>query len=599
MLSKHLCQGWQTHTFLDDLFFYITEYHKVRQKHKQVLRRRSESLLYYNTRHGEKIPFSEHYVNLLLVNGHHGLEMKRHEVLAYGQRRLFLQHEATEHRSIKPAQLFSDTTSSRPAKKILVTGVAGIGKTILVQKILCDFGNSAEHLGFDFIIHLTFRDLNLIHKPLSFRELVLRKNGHLAKELDSILANDDKLLIILDGFDEFQHYRSCEVEVFVTEPDEEGEVAEVFASLMQGELLSEASVLLTSRSTAISYIPVGCVDRYVLIAGFSYTEIRDFFQRYFQDDDLAQRMFVVVTAHELLLTLCYIPAFCYIVCCILKECKGLSGESPKTMTDIYSQYLVALLRSHTQDRANTSQCDPEGGVAGQLTGIVLKLGRLAYLKLMDHQTLFYSSDPEVATLAGCSLVSTFLDKTSLQEPGCTEDVYSFTHLTVQEFFAAVYCAMSDHPLPEAFEFDARCGQETSKGHLDLFSRFLSGILSQRNLKLLSRHMGLGCLDDKVECYRQGLIREIQALCESGAHILNHLHCLFEQQDPTMLQGLQPKTLRVNVSDETLSPMDYNVIKYFLNLTEGKITELDLTGTDINSEALRELQPNLLRCERIW
>uniref|UniRef100_A0A3B4WQ54 NACHT domain-containing protein n=1 Tax=Seriola lalandi dorsalis TaxID=1841481 RepID=A0A3B4WQ54_SERLL len=538
-------------------FFSLAEYSKIKQKHKDILRRRSESMLFYNTRHGEKILFSEHYVNLLLVDGHQGLEIKRHEVLTFGQKRLSLQQKSTVHRKIAPAELFSKANGNRPVKKVLVTGVAGIGKTIMVQKMLFDFGGNKNHLAFDFIIHMSFRDLNLIDKPTNFRELVLRKNRHLSKVLDNILANDNKLLIILDGFDEFRHYRSCDVDVFVTEPDEDAEVVEVLGSLMQGELLPNASVMLTSRPAAINHVPVGCIDRFVLIAGFSLAEVQDFFLRYFQDSALGDRLFAVVSANELMLTLCYIPAFCYIVCCILKESQDLCGDSPKTMTDIYVQYLVALI---PKSRG---------------------LGQLAFQKLMEHQTLFYSRDRDVAALEGCSLVSTFLDKTVAQEPDCTEEVYSFAHLTVQEFFAAVYCAVTDHPLPDALQHTASPGERTNNGYLDLFNRFLSGILSERNANLLSRQLGLRYHKEKMDTYRQRIIRELAVLCEDGENILNHLHCLFEQQDPSLVLAMQPKLIRVNVSDETLSQMDYNAIKYFLNLTKGKIYELDLTGTGVS------------------
>lgn len=556
-------------------------------------------MLFYNTRHGEKILFSEHYVNLLLVDGHQGLDIKRHEVLTFGQNRLSLQQKSFLHRKITPAELFASVNGNRPVKKVLVTGVAGIGKTILVQKMLFDFGENRDELAFDFIIHMTFRDLNLINKPTNLREMILRKNRHLAKELDNILANDDKLLIILDGFDEFRHYRSCDVDTFVTEPDEDAEVVEVFGSLMQGELLPNASVMLTSRPTAINHIPVGCIDRFVLIAGFSLAEVQDFFSRYFQDSTLADRMFAVVSENELMLTLCYIPAFCYIVCCILKESKDLCGESPKTMTDIYVQYLVALLRSHTQSRAETFHQELKAGALQQLSKTVLNLGRLAFQKLMEHQTLFYSSDQNFEALEGCSLVGTFLDKTVAQEAGCTEDVYSFAHLTVQEFFAALYCAVTDIPLPDALQRNESLGEGSNYGHLDLFNRFLSGILSERNANILSRQVGLCCLEEKVKTYRQRIIQELTTLCENGAHILNHLHCLFEQQDPSLAFAIQPKTLRINVSDETLSQMDYNTIIYFLNLTKGNILELDLTGTGVSYKALRDFQPLLLRCESLW
>ncbi|XP_061565572.1 NLR family CARD domain-containing protein 3-like [Cololabis saira] len=575
-----------------------TEYNKVQQKHKDVLRRRSESMLLYNSRHGEKILFSERYVSLILVDGHQGLEMKRHEVLTFGQRRLHLQHTPAQ-RKITPAELFSRSNRKSAVRKVLVAGVAGIGKTVLVQKMLFDFGRSKEHLAFDFIIHMSFRDLNLIDEPTNLRELVLRKNRHLAKELDNVLANDDKLLIILDGFDEFKHHRSCDVEAFVTEPDEDAEVKEVVGSLLLGELLPNASVLLTSRPVAVSHIPVGCVDRFVLIAGFSLGEVRDFFSRYFQDAALADRMFETVSANELMLTLCYIPAFCYIVCCILKDSRNLCGESPKTMTDIYVQYLVALLRSHTQERAKTCLQDQGTGAMEKLSDTVMKLGRLAFQKLLEHQTLFYSSDRDVAALEGCSLVGTFLDKTIAQEPGCTEEVFSFAHLTVQEFFAALYIALTDQPLPDEIQGKASPAEVSNTGHLDLFNRFLSGILSDRNASFLSRQAGLCCSEEKAETYRKKIITDLTMLCENGAQILNCLHCLFEQQDPSLALAVQPRKLRINVSDEALSHMDYNAIKYFLNHTTGRISELDLTGTGVSCDELRDIQPLLVRCESLW
>ncbi|XP_061108128.1 NACHT, LRR and PYD domains-containing protein 3-like [Conger conger] len=574
-------------------------YRKVIEKHKQTLKRRSECMLFYNTRHGEKILFSEHYVNLLLVKGHCSLEVKKHEILAFGQQRISLQQKAQEQRVIKPQQLFSDLTHSQAAKKILVTGVAGIGKTVLVQKILCDFGNNQGYFNFDFVIHLTFRDLNLITKPVSLRELVLRKNRHLAKDLDSVFANYEKLLIVLDGFDEFKHYRACDTEEFVTEEDEEGEVVQIVSSLMRGELLPEASVLLTSRPTAIGYIPIGCIDCFALITGFSMAEIKDFFIKYFQDEGLALRMFEVVRANELMLTLCFIPGFCYIVCSILRDSDGFSTKSPKTMTDIYTHYLVALLRSHTQNRAGSPHdLGNEEECLEQLSDTVLNLGRLAYQKLLAHDTLFYSCSPDVRQLAGNNLVSTFLDKTTVQEPGCSEDVYSFTHFTIQEFFAALYYVLEDHPSPDILESEVVLGREVSTGYLDLFRRFLSGLLSERNQQLLSRHVRMG-RSRKADSYLPWLLGDIRSLCENGAFILNHLHCFFEQQDVSLALELNPTSLRINVSDDNLAPMDYGVIKYFLNLKCGDIHELDLTGTNVSTKSLMDLKPYLFRCQKLW
>uniref|UniRef100_A0A674NJ75 NACHT domain-containing protein n=1 Tax=Takifugu rubripes TaxID=31033 RepID=A0A674NJ75_TAKRU len=567
----------------------------AKQKHREVLRRRSENMLLYNTRHGEKLLFSQHYVNLLLMDGHQGLEMKKHEVLVFGQKRLSVQL----NRKISPSELFRSRNPDHPVRKVLVSGVAGIGKTVLVQKMLFDFGRSSDGLGFDFIVHMTFRELNLIHGPTSLREMILQKNRHLSPDLDAIFANEEQLLIILDGFDEFRHCRSCEADAFVTEPDQEAPVVQILASLMQAELLPGASVMLTSRPAAIGHVPVGCIDRFVLIAGFSLMEVQEFFSRFFRDAAVAQRMFAAVSANQLMLTLCYIPAFCSIVCCILREGGGLAGAGtgPRTMTDIYLQYLVALLRSHTQARVQAAAGDL--APTRPLTESVLRLGRLAFQKLMEHQTLFYSSDPDVADLDTCELASSFLDKTVARDAGYTEELYSFAHLTVQEFFAALYCAVTEGPFPDALERTTGPEEGVRHGHLDLFNCFLSGIFSERNSSLLFRQVGLRCHQGKAQMFRQRLVAEVRTLCEEGGPILNQLRCLLEQQDPSLVSAVQPRCLRVNVSDETLSQMDLDALQYFLSSTGGRISELDLTGTGVTHRALRLMQPLLFRCQNLW
>ncbi|XP_033891289.3 NACHT, LRR and PYD domains-containing protein 3-like isoform X1 [Acipenser ruthenus] len=572
------------------------DYHKSIQKHKQALKRRNECMMYYNTRHGEKVSFSEHFVNLLLVKGHYNMEIKQHELLAFGQHRIQLQDKVVERTQIKPEQLFIDLKHRPPPKKILVTGVAGIGKTALVQKILCDFGSNSGYSTFDFVIHFTFKDLNLVNKPTNLRNLILRKNGHLSKVLDEIFENDDKLLIILDGFDEFKFCTRCDVEWFVSDPDQEADIVQICSSLLQGELLPEASVLLTSRPTVISQIPVECIDRFVIVTGFSAEEIRDFFLKYFQDEDLGGKMFDLVKINHLLFTLCYIPVFCYVVCSMLKESEGVSTVQPKTMTDIYTQYLTALLKSHT--RSSSESATGDSGSIHELTESVVSLGRLAYTKLLQHETLFYGDNVDLDKVVTSNVVSAFLDKTTIQEPCSTVDVYSFTHFTVQEFFAALYYMLEESPSHDIRDSEVYLKHRASVGYLDLFHRFLSGLLSERNQKLLSKHILLRGTNTS-ESYIPWLLGEIKKHCESGAYVLNHLHCLFEQQNSSLAENVRPEKLFVNISDNPLSPMDLSVVKYFLNLVSGTIYELDLTATNISTEALRDLQPYLHRCVKLW
>ncbi|GCB81635.1 hypothetical protein scyTo_0022541 [Scyliorhinus torazame] len=559
------------------------------KKHKQVLSRRNEVMMYYNTRPGEKIHLSDQFTNLLLVQGHHSLEFKRHELLSFGQERIHLQESSRPQMEIKPGQLFMKMNDKRAPNITLVSGVAGIGKTVLLQKIVYDWANNQCFNNFEFILQFSFRDLNLINKPTSFRNLVLRKNSHLSKGLDVVFEAAEKLLIILDGFDEFRLCSSLAGDCYITDPDEEGDLVDIIHSLLRRELLMGASILLTSRPTAVSYIPVETIDRFVIITGFSERDIRNFFLKYYQGEEVGGQMFLRVKGNDVLFTLCFVPAFCYIVCSVFKQDEGECQKEPKTMSDIYSRYLSVLLRHHSRPQLTGEE---------PLTHTLRNLGSLAYSKLLQHNTLFYQHDLQAHSVQLDTLVNSFLDETCVQEPDGVQSVFSFTHFTIQEFFAALHYILEPEPFPDLMNVDTMIDYTIASGFLDIFQRFLSGLLSERNQALLSKHMEMDKAT-KSESYCHWLMAGIKEHCENGSSILNLLHCLFEQQNDSLAERIHPQNVRVHIGDNVLTPVDFTVLKYFLDMKIGDLEELDLTATNINSAALRNLQPYLNQCERLW
>ncbi|KAM5191753.1 NACHT, LRR and PYD domains-containing protein 3-like [Mantella aurantiaca] len=592
------CLGEENASGFCDLFICIknskkctvseNEYLLTIQKHRDVLLRRSEDIKTYNCRHGEKFAFSDYFVNLLLVNGHYSLEIKKNELLTFGQQRIDLQNKKENKLSL--CHLFEKLNERRLPKKILVSGVAGIGKTVFVQKLIFDFSNRVSYQNFDFVLNFTFRDLNLINKPVTLREIILKKHGHLSQMLDDIFKNSDKLLVILDGFDEFKSSSQLDLEEYVFDPDQKAELTQLVGSLIKGELLPNASIVLTSRPAVINHIPVEFIDRFVIITGFSVTEIEDYFQKYFGDKEVGSEQFVVVKENHFLFTLCYIPAFCWIVCSVMKGCYNLHIERPKTMTDIYCHYLIVLLKYHMHQFSFTKD---ELALKG-----VLGLGQIAYNSLLKHETLFYEADFEMFNTLPSDIANSFLDKTCVPELGYVENVLSFTHFTIQEFFAAFYYVHVENPLDDIMDFDVQKRLAIASGYLDLFLRFVSGLLSVRNQTLLQKHLNLQT-NQKYEMYTSWLIKSITEHCENGGFILNLLHCLFEQQNSDLASRTTPSVLRLNISDNVFSPIDFDVLAYFLDLINMEIDELDLTATHVNAHYLKKLQPYLFRCRLLW
>ncbi|XP_075465227.1 NACHT, LRR and PYD domains-containing protein 12-like isoform X2 [Ascaphus truei] len=548
----------------------------------------------YNSMHGEKFYFSDHFVNLLLVRGHYSLDIKKNELLTFGQQRIHLQNKKEKKFDIKVDQLFHKLSNRRAPKKILVSGVAGIGKTVFVQKILHDFSKTLAYCNFDFAINFTFRDLNLINKPTTLRQIILKKNGHLSRTLDEIFCNSEKLLIILDGFDEFKFYNELDIDQYICDPDEEAEQSQLVGSLMKGELLPESTILVTSRPTVINHIPVDCIERFVVITGFSVCEIEDYFQKFYGDHKMGSEIFEFVRDNHFLFTLCYIPTFCWIVCSVLKESSTLHRDQPKTMTDIYCRYLVVLLKFHTHQVG----CAKDGTDDFSALKAILGLGQLAYQSLLKHETLFYENDVKIFNELPIHIVNSFLDKTCVQELECTENVLSFTHFTIQEFLAAFYYAHEVNLSDDIMDLEVQKRFGIHSGYLDLFHRFLSGLLSVRNQSILLKHLKIN-ESIKSESYTSWLIKSIIEHCQNGSYILNLLHCLFEQQVNCLAKRITPAILRLNISDNIFSPIDFDVLNYFLSLVDGDIAELDLTATHMNAGYLKQLQPHVLRCKQLW
>uniref|UniRef100_A0A8C5PRT6 Uncharacterized protein n=1 Tax=Leptobrachium leishanense TaxID=445787 RepID=A0A8C5PRT6_9ANUR len=561
------------------------------EKHKEVLARRNDCIKYYNARLGEKVYLTEHFVNLLLVKGHYSLEFKKHELLTFGQERIHLQNNTDVKPEVKLHQIFQKLNDRRTPKKILVSGVAGIGKTVLVQKILYDYAKTAAFKNFDFALNLTFRDLNLVTKPTTLREIILKKHGHLSRNLDEIFTNSKSFLLILDGFDEFKFYNQIDLEQYVFDPDEEARVPQIIGSLLIGELLSEATILLTSRPTVLNHIPTESIERFVVITGFSVSEIEDYFQKFYGDKEVGTKIFLSVKENHFLFTLCYIPAFCWIVCSVLKGHYTLNIEQPKTMTDIYCHYLIVLLKYHVYQ----VDCTKDEAILKA----VLSLSELAYFSLLRHETLFYEEDKEIIHTIPSEIINSFLDKTCVQELGGTENVLSFTHFTIQEFFAAFYYAHHEvSPSDDVMDLTVQEKLDLSSGCLDLFHRFLSGLLSVRNQNILFKYLKLEG-SKKLASYTSWLIESLINCCENGSSILNLLHCLFEQQMNSLVETIKPAVLRINLSDNVLSPIDFDVLTYFLDIVDMDIQELDLTATHVNADYFKQIQPYLLRCEKLW
>ncbi|CAH3150753.1 unnamed protein product, partial [Pocillopora meandrina] len=242
-------------------------------------------------------------------------------------------------------------------KNILIVGRPGIGKTLCCTKILRDWASNKvfhktpdDKIHFDAAFFVKFRLFNTA-SDLTLRELLTRSTYSPRNKLDEevwnyILENPQKVLLIFDGIDEFKDKSKIGTEnkkpQFKNSVDEKMPLSALYVKLTTGILLKGAAVLTTTRPTALSRIESIRFDKTLEILGFSSEQVEEYVTKFAEEDkeagDTVKRH---ITSNINILSLCYIPASCFIICSSLfKMVKFYTPRGlnlPTSLTGIYKR----------------------------------------------------------------------------------------------------------------------------------------------------------------------------------------------------------------------------------------------------------------------
>uniref|UniRef100_A0A8C4T945 NACHT, LRR and PYD domains-containing protein 3-like n=1 Tax=Erpetoichthys calabaricus TaxID=27687 RepID=A0A8C4T945_ERPCA len=221
-------------------------------------------------------------------------------------------------------QLFRKSpVSVNPVNIIAVSGVMGIGKTTMVQKIMYDWARGTQYQRFAFVFLFKFRELNFLDNEnetqMSLTKLIERHYKYLSNDpLKDVLKNPETLLFIFDGLDEYKHKLDFTQSQLCSDPDVEVPVHILVTSLVSRTLLKGCSVLITSRPTALEAMDMERVDQLVEILGFFPDQRLMYCKRFFGDIALAAEAFQYVKENTVLYSMCFIPSYCWMIYSVLK-----------------------------------------------------------------------------------------------------------------------------------------------------------------------------------------------------------------------------------------------------------------------------------------
>ncbi|KAI3355587.1 hypothetical protein L3Q82_018411 [Scortum barcoo] len=164
---------------------------------------------------------------------------------------------------------------------------------------------------------------------------------------------------------------------------------------MRGICFPSALVWITSRPAAANQIPPKCVERVTEIRGFTDAQKEEYFRRRVSDEDLSSRIISHIKTSRTLHIMCQIPVFCWITATVLDHMLTTDqrGELPKTLTDLYSHFLLVQTKRKKQKYDEGHETSPQDLMEADRK-LLLKLGRLAFEHLEKGNIMFYQEDLE-------------------------------------------------------------------------------------------------------------------------------------------------------------------------------------------------------------
>ncbi|KAL9979407.1 hypothetical protein ACROYT_G017068 [Oculina patagonica] len=292
-------------------------------------------------------------------------------------------------------------------------------------------------------------NLKEVSKCPSFRDVVSRCNivpeeetGLVEGLLNYITKNQEKVLLVFDGYDEYRCGRNSEI-------------YEIF----RGKKLRNCCVLITTRISKADELRE-FNDLHAEITGFSEKDRKAFMRRMLGGEAEVKKLSGHLSQRNLS-DLTRVPLLLLFFCTLWK--KGKIESIPKRKTKLYLA-IVQYVLDYNQGKHSPSHF----GKVEDFKEILSEIGKVALECLLKDDHVFEYDQLSTAILGDESLIVGLLQVTEYAENLRPAGMVSFIHKSIQEFLAAWYITY-------------RCVPEGNLGGIEQHARTLKDCLALENV----------------------------------------------------------------------------------------------------------------------
>ena len=431
---------------------------------------------------------------------------------------------------------------------VLVEGGPGMGKSTLAWQVCHRWGRRELFDQYSTVLLLPLRD-ERVQQAKQVEDLFFHLRDKKAqKQVKRGINNGRDTLIILDGLDELPGHLLLK--------------RSIFTDLLSGEVLGDATILVTSRPSATLQL-LTCwkqrMSKHFVIHGFNEWDIEKYAQSILSGEKLT-KFKNHLSIHPHMKSIMYVPLHSAIVMAVYLRHKQL----PTTPTQLYTWLVKTILSQYITDHPEYSGEDEVHVLGLKLPKTVhtyfIQLSKFAFKNVCDRQLIFTDMPEELHDLGFTdSVPELFLPES------CS---YNFLHLSIQEFLAAYHVSLQSPQEQEQLLLIMRSREEH---HFKNMMRFVAGLTkfegirkeAMKQVVVVDKRLQLGeamyCLDDYslellYECQNVSVLDKEDTYSANMSwsyqahHYLALGYCIANSKCAwkLSLRGRQPDNKRVNV-----------------------------------------------------